>query len=114
VSAADNSNNDYYRAAVSKDSASATINNENADPTTSYRLGTTGNNNCIVTADISNPFQTISTGIVSNCGALNNGNEGSWFTGGGGFGSTTSFTGFTIFPNSGTITGKVLTYGYNN
>ena len=32
---------------------------------------------------------------------------------GGVFAATTSFTGFTIFPSSGTITGSVSVYGYN-
>ena len=31
---------------------------------------------------------------------------------GGGFDATTSFTGFTAFPTSGTITGTVSVYGY--
>jgi len=113
VSGSDNSNNDYYRAAISKDSSLSTINNENADPTTSYRIGTTGNNNALVSLNISSPFQTAQTTIVNNGVGINNTNEASWFVGGGGFGSTTSFTGFSLFPSSGTITGTVSVYGYN-
>lgn len=32
---------------------------------------------------------------------------------GGGFDATTSFTGFTIFPGAGNITGTISVYGYN-
>jgi hypothetical protein len=40
--------------------------------------------------------------------------ENAWLQNGLGHNSTTQFTGFTIYPSSGTITGNIRVYGYKN
>ena len=112
-SGTDNTGSNYYVAAVSKDSSLSTINNENADPTTSYRIGTGGNNFSAMSLEVYNPFASDYTSMHSLTGALTNTNESHWFTGGGGFSGTTSFDGITFFLDSGTLTGTVSVYGYN-
>jgi len=60
---------------------------------------------------LSNPFLTSKTLYISN------GNEPEtgvfWRIFNGLFNATTSFTGFSLIPNSGTMTGTVSVYGFN-
>jgi len=67
-----------------------------------------------ITANINfySPFATLNTSFnnISNCIGSNPRKN----TSGGYFDATTSFTGFTIYPNSGTMTGGTIrVYGYN-
>ena len=61
--------------------------------------------------DFGNPFNAFNTHIqnrtsfISAAGSYN-------FTGSASVNNTTSYTGFTLFPTSGTITGNVSVYGY--
>jgi hypothetical protein len=114
ASGTDNTSSNYYIAAISKDSSVSTINNENADPTTSYRIGTAANNFSSMSLEIHNPFASDYTSMHNITGALSNTNESHWFTGGGGFSGTTSFDGITFFLDSGTLTGTISIYGYTN
>ena len=63
---------------------------------------------------ISRPFQTASTLLrASSSDTMSSTNIGIWETGGI-FSNTTSFTGFTIYPGSGNMTGTVRVYGLAN
>jgi hypothetical protein len=79
---------------------------------TSTTVGSTGNNfQTPFAVDIFNPFIAKTTLHMSN----NSQNGDVLFFVGGRFSPTTSFTGFTIFPASGTITGgDIRVYGYQN
>ncbi len=66
-------------------------------------------------AEIFNPFATASTGIIANSASgLSTATHVSRGNYGGGVNDSTSFTDLIIFPDSGTITGTVKVYGYQN
>ena len=73
-----------------------------------HRYGTGGQS---ANMNFYSPFATNNTGVnsISN----NFGSNARKNTFGGYFDATTSFTGFTIYPGSGNITGTVRVYGYN-
>jgi hypothetical protein len=112
VSGSDNSTSNYYYAGVLLESSTAAFIKAQGDPTTYFRLGTIGTNTGIIETTISNPQQAEYTGYVTTNGYLYGTNEGGWYNIGGAFSGTTSFTGFTLIPASGTITGRVSIYGY--
>jgi hypothetical protein len=112
VSGADNSSSNYRRQRLSIDST--TVNAERTTTDTSWLdicSVDTGVSNLFI-FELLNPFQTQNTSAFSMRGAKANGNaEFSilWY----GINVTTSYTGFTLLPNTGTITGSVSVYGYN-
>ena len=63
--------------------------------------------------DFGNPFNAFNTHIQNRTSFINSVNASYNFTGSGSVNNTTSYTGFTLFPTSGTITGNVSVYGYN-
>ena len=63
--------------------------------------------------DVFNPFLTQVTGAFSQQLALYNGASNFINLEGHAFNTATSFTGFSIYPDTGTITGTVSVYGYN-
>ena len=80
---------------------------------TSLALGDCGSSDRLaLTADIHNPFLSVPTGVatygVGNYPGANNLSIKSASQSG-----STSFTGFTLLPNTGNITGNVSVYGYN-
>jgi hypothetical protein len=110
VSGSDNSTaNAYVRQVVEANNTSVTTSRSTS---TTWPLGGFGtalvNLNII---DITNPFLASATGIFSR-------NERSLDSAvlhitAGTHNQTTSYTGFTIYPDAGTMTGSVRTYGYN-
>jgi hypothetical protein len=63
--------------------------------------------------DFGNPFNAFNTHIQNRTSFINSGSSSFNFTGSASVNNTTSYTGFTLFPTSGTITGNVSVYGYN-
>jgi hypothetical protein len=110
VSGADNTNSDYnYQRLVAQ---STSISGVRSTSSSSFDLGFCTNNMNRTSVELFNPFETSTTTGNAICGAsLNNSPELDFYV----FGTdvTTSYTGFTIFPASGTITGTVSVYGFN-
>jgi hypothetical protein len=64
--------------------------------------------------DIFRPFATDYTHLVARASSLRSTGQWSQWTYAGAVNNTTSYTGFTLFPGSSTITGIIRVYGYNN
>jgi hypothetical protein len=107
VAGADNSTNNYYTQTATLSAASVTASLDGAT-TTGILIGNHVGAPMLSSYDLGNVFATQKTQIIgmravdSNCELKN-----------GVFDATTSFTGFTIIPTSGTMTGNVSVYGYN-
>jgi hypothetical protein len=114
VSGADNTTSNYFWSGIYNISNATTPAGEGASSQTSFTYGyieSAGTAGC--TFNIANPFETKAT-TYSNIMARTTGSQSLIYSNAGAFNTTTSFTGFTLYPASGTITGKVRVYGYNN
>lgn len=114
VSGADNTTSNYFWSGVYNISNATTPAGEGSSAQTSFTYGyieSTGTASC--TFQIANPFETKAT-TYSNLMARTSGSQSLIYSNAGAFNTTTSFTGFTLYPASGTITGKVRVYGYSN
>ena len=112
VSGADNSTTSYahttYRNRMG--SASFAAYTQTADGNTFFRILTEAQTETTTGSyDVFNPFISEYT-QVSGIGT----NNLDTFGFSGSFNATTSFTGFTFLPNTGTITGTIRVYGYKN
>jgi hypothetical protein len=67
----------------------------------------------LIIFDIGNPFNLFNTHVQIRSSFLNSGSFSYNFTNTGSVNNTLSYTGFTIFPSAGTITGTISVYGYN-
>jgi hypothetical protein len=115
VSGADNTTSNYYWSGLYNASSATTVVGEGGAAQSSFGYGymespTAGG--AIYSLTLSNPFASFNTAY--------HGNSSRWtstanlnYVNSGAFSATTSFTGFTIFPDSGTITGTVSVYGIN-
>lgn len=104
-----NANSNYYTQELQADST--TVNGSRQGPvTTGVRIGKNNTVRCYSTVFVQNPFASLPTGVQSLI--LNNA-EGlpnlRYHVGN--FSTTTSFDGFRLLPNTGTITGTVTVYG---
>ena len=114
VSGADNTTSNYFWSGIYNISNATTPAGEGASAQTSFTyayLESAATASC--TFQIANPFETKAT-TYSNIMARTTGTQSLIYSNAGAFNTTTSFTGFTLYPASGTITGKVRVYGYNN
>ena len=122
VSGSDNSSSNYYWSGFYQTFASATpaLNTQGSNGlTTSFQIGQTANpaatlaNQTII--EIANPFATAETTFNSS-GTVYESSPGvsssNRYAYGGMTSVTTSYTGFTIFPQSANISGSVSVYGY--
>jgi hypothetical protein len=109
TSGSTNSNSNYYTQELQADGGSSSASRQ-GPVTTGIRVGKNNTVRCYSTIFLMNPFASLPTGaqslILNNAEGLPNlryhvGN----------FSATTSFDGFRLLPNSGTITGTVTTYG---
>ena len=86
--------------------------------TTSFYCGTnssTAGYTGEIVINISNPFASKNTAVLFQSASYDQtGVRGTFETGGGTMSVTTSYTGFTLVPNSVNITGTVSVYGYRN
>lgn len=114
VSGADNSNNTYNTAGIryNSDNTTTAIGAENA---TSFNIVGGFNRYGAYNINIFEPFATQYTALISD-NAISDGvgaGEARRTVMSGIFEATTSFTGFTIIPNSGTVTGTISVFGVN-
>ena len=108
ISGADNSSNAYYTQNLLASTSSVST-NLNGPVTTGHILGTHVTTNPMVsTYDIGTPFATTKTQIIGM-----HAKDSEFELKNGVYDAGASFTGFTIIPASGTITGSVSVYGYN-
>ena len=112
VSGADNTTTNYKSAGQQNgtDNSTASVGQTSQ---TSIRIGyfTSGSNNFLTGIDVLNPFLTFPTGTFNS--AFDGGGAGFSTVTTSLFNATTSFTGFTVFPASGNISGSVSVYGFN-
>ena len=122
VSNADLTSSSYmYGGAYGQFNGSATIAGENANGTPSaatvngFNILDVDGNPSYARVQMFDPFATEQTGLIYDQ-VFNSGgsrNTGYWESFSGLTTVTTSYTGFTLLPATGTITGTVSVYGYN-
>jgi hypothetical protein len=114
VSGSDNTSSNYYWSDIfNQSSTQAPAGNYSNGLTTSWRLGFfEANSYGYSLVNIFNPNRTANTSAnwEHNRFASNSTNQ----RGSGTLSVTTAYTGFTIFPPTGNMTGKVRVYGYQN
>lgn len=114
VSGTDNTTSNYYWSGLYSLSNAATPTGEAGSAQSSFTYGymeTTGTGSWIF--NIASPFESKATTYAATSGRTN-GSQSVLYYNAAAFNASTSFTGFTLFPASGNITGKVRVYGYNN
>jgi hypothetical protein len=117
ISGTDNTSSNYWWSTHYNSSTTGTVSgNVSSGAATSFDLfdiGTVdGGSNSVV--DFYNPFLTKRTGLSGiNTYVPNSDNINYTVVRSGATTVSTSYTGFTIFPSSGTMTGSVSVYGYN-
>ena len=110
VSGADASTSNYTTQRTYVDNATTTGNRYTVTEFSPFSLGSDGN---FFRGDFFSPFESVKTGLQSNLSS-NTGTTMVHASGSFSFNLTTSFTGFTFFPGSGTITGSIKVYGLAN
>ena len=102
----------YYHSGIQTSSNSATINSYRADNSTFFGLGDgDGASSYACVIDIFSPFESAYTRFSSNfVGRLNN-YKSFWQLGG--HDTSSSYSSFTIYVTSGTLTGSITVMGYN-
>jgi hypothetical protein len=114
VGGADNTTSNYFWSGIYNVSNNTTPSGEGGAAQSSFTYAYVESAaTAQMTINICNPFETKAT-TYTNTSARTNGSQSIIYYNGGAFNATTSFTGFTLFPASGTITGKVRVYGYSN
>jgi len=110
VSGADNSSSNYRSQYVR--GLGATPGSARTTGDTSWQVGVVDTVNSYLDMEILNPFQTAITSGRSEFASSPNGDIDNYLWKHG-INVTTSYTGFTFFPSSGSVTGSVSVYGYN-
>ena len=111
VSGTDNSSTNYREQFLTADGASAVASRDTGR--TNWEIGTivsTIKNN--IRTEIAYPFESINTVGMTSVTDIFTGNI-RFFNAGLGLDVATSYTGFTLIANSGTMSGSVSIYGYN-
>jgi hypothetical protein len=85
----------------------------NSNSTTSMDIPGGITDRSLIIFDIGNPFNLFNTHVQIRTSFLNSSSFSYNFTNTGSVNNTLSYTGFTIFPSAGTITGTISVYGYN-
>jgi hypothetical protein len=117
VAGADDSTSNYRAVGIGRRGGSTTVSIDN--PGTSTTLlelpALSGVHENLLQFEINNPFSAKTKGLTgTNFGVGGDGSTGNAvYVFGGGFFTTTSFTGFSLIPGSGTMTGSISTYGFN-
>jgi len=115
VSGADNSSSNYrWSSGYVPMTTTSTIAGQNGSGLgTSFRwFAVSSSGRSISSIDLFNPFTAEETQYVGNYQQIAS-NQYAQFVAGN-TSVTTSYTGFTIFPTAGTITGNITIYGYRN
>jgi hypothetical protein len=115
VSGSDNSNSNYYWVYYGISATNTTLDPGNSNgAATQWNIGYNDDTNgSMETINIRNPYLSLVTSFNNSYTGIEDNNVYPYH-GGGRTTVTTSYTGFTIFPTSGTISGKVRVYGYAN
>ena len=113
VAGADNSSSNYYRSSIFQSSSTITSQRLSAQTQWNGIAEVATGVQSAAQINIFNPFATQYTSALQQNTAVVNGNITQSIRS---YGTdvTTSYTGFTIIPVSGTITGSLSVYGYNN
>lgn len=109
ASAADNTTSNYSYQSIT--ASSTTVTASRATAQTLWQIGTVSSANTIVGVELSSPFSanlTLGTNLQAESSTV------AWRSNGFHFNATTSFDGFTLYPDTGTITGTLRVYGYAN
>jgi len=111
VAGADNSSTNYRQEFLTADGASASASRDTGR--NSLEVGTIVSTiENYIRLELHNPFQTLNTSGLTQVVDAITGNI-RYFEAGLGLDVTTSYTGFTLIANAGTMTGSVSIYGYN-
>ena len=115
VSSTDNSSSNYRYGGIERPSLNTTTSAFAGNTATSWVIATTGLESGITEINVNYPFAAYFPSFTGVSGYSDNGNARSFYVAvGGGMTVNTSYTGFSIFPASGTITGGQITvYGVN-
>jgi hypothetical protein len=116
VSGADNSSSNYASSLRFIDSSSNNLFDVSAVSQSTWKIGGAFSGfPGFAEMSINTPFSSAPTNMMNRwvnnratTGAVEN------YYGASSFGSSTSFTGFTLYPNTGTMTGTVRVYGYKD
>ena len=84
-------------------------------PTDRWNIGYVpngGDGRFTASLDIYNPFTSLTKNISGFSTGTNSGAYRSWSISGGDNSTLSSYTGFTIFPTAGNLTGSISVYGY--
>ena len=112
MSGTDNSSTNYRRQRLSIDSTTVVAERTTTDTSwVDVAICNTGVSNLSI-IEVLNPFQTQNTSAYNVRGNGSNANVEFGFSFYG-INVTTSYTGFTLLPASGTMSGSVSTFGYN-
>jgi hypothetical protein len=106
VAGADNTTSNYDTRTVNF--FSSTLAGESELNTSIFQVGQ--GSNSAMSIDVYSPFLSEITGFTSQC--FYNATDVNSLTASGALNLTTSFTGFSLLPSTGTITGRVSVYGY--
>ena len=111
VAGADNSSANYQRSLLNQESTTLTGQRLTAQTQWAGVANVESGTKSYAQLTIYNPFLVQTTGLITDAIQIPNGNIGQRRAM---YGTTvtTSYTGFTIFPVSGTITGTISVYGY--
>ena len=113
VGGVDNTSSVYVFGTGVSNSAGAFLNNNSSTGTTSFYTTDIAEKNTNLEMTIYSPFDSTNTGYQTSGQGQNTANATQVQFGGGAMTVTTSYTGFTLFPNFNSITGSVQVYGYN-
>jgi hypothetical protein len=114
VSGSDNTSSNYVFSTGVTNSASTFANNNSSTGTTSFYTTDIAEKNTNLEMTIYSPFATTETAYQTSGQGQNTANATQVQFGGGAMTVTTSYTGFTLFPNFNTMTGNVKVYGYKD
>jgi hypothetical protein len=113
VSSSDNTSSNYRYGGIERPSGTSTIVYYAGNTATYWVIGTRGYESGIFEVNVNYPYAAYYPSFFASGGASDNTNaRGFMTTLGGGMTVNTSYTGFTVFPDGGTITGGQITvYG---
>jgi hypothetical protein len=111
VSGSDLTTSTYKWARIFNFSSNANYQGSNSDSSTSIDVPGGFNDRGLFIFDVGNPFNAFNTIFHQRASFINSASNAYNFTVSGAVNNTTSYTGFTIFPGAGTITGTISTYG---
>ena len=108
VAGADNTNSTYDTQRLT--ASNATVSAARVTAQTSFEITDYNGQQFVVAAEIYNPFASLRTNVIWQSTVES---PPSYWVRSGYFTATTSFTGLTVYPSSGTISGSVSVWGFS-